>query len=244
MNYLAEAIQRQQFFTRVSDLTSAPRDGSLYFLDIDVSKDVATQLLEHLPTTAIPILSHSANYHESLDGVEHYFRSAFSVCRSASFRAILLGIDNDTLVHQICSPRTNPVEIAQRMVGLHTIVELCADYFNCWGAALTVEELCPGGMDASQGIEIAQNIEKWGASLIIGSGGTRDFPALKWRRRPNIKNDPTRFISPESWLASAAWLVGKISLPILAEGECDDSITASRFAHTMGLQGIVVRHSE
>jgi len=148
---------------------------------------------------------------------------------------LVLRADDDGPLQQMMSPRTNPMLLEQR-------IEMIMDELQIGiGVALTVEELCPGGMDATDGIAFAKAFEEAGASFLIASGGTNDFPALKHRRRTQIKDERPDVLleSPEPWLASAAWLVPHVKIPVFAQGEPDNLDNALRLAEQLGLKGIV-----
>ena len=113
-------------------------------------------------------------------------------------------------------------------------IEALLRYFKNGGIALTVEELCPGGLDPTDGILIAQAFEKAGAQFIIASGGTADFPALKNRRLTKTQKD-----SNHAWLSSACWLIGRVNIPILAQGHFEDSEEIRHRAKVCGLSGLV-----
>ena len=89
-------------------------------------------------------------------------------------------------------------------------------------------------MDSTDGILIAQAFEKAGAQFIVASGGTRDFPALKQRRLTKTQKD-----SNYAWLSSACWLVGRVNIPILAQGYFENSEEIRHRAKVSGLSGLV-----
>lgn len=109
------------------------------------------------------------------------------------------------------------------------------------GVALCVEELCPGGLDPTEGIAIAQAFEFAGASFVVASGGTADFPALKWRRPTQKKDQAETHFADENeiWLASATWLAGRLSIPVFAQGPVQSHQKVRMLAQQCGLTGFV-----
>jgi hypothetical protein len=140
-----------------------------------------------------------------------------------------LSVDEDGPLAKLASPRTSPLpDIGAR------IAALLEKFTPGQGLALTVEELCPGGLDPTDGILMAQAFEKAGAKFIIASGGTADFPALKNRRSTKTQKD-----SNHAWLASACWLIGKVKIPVLAQGYFEMSEDLVYQAKVCGLSGLV-----
>jgi hypothetical protein len=75
--------------------------------------------------------------------------------------------------------------------------------------ALPVEDLAPGGWDATDGIALALALvsatpEAAGATTVVASSGSRAFAPLRWRQKGGTVG------SARAALASAAWLVGRL----------------------------------
>jgi hypothetical protein len=132
----------------------------------------------------------------------------FEIYERFKFPYPFLVVDEDGELAKIASPRTSPYPDLQSRINA-----LMSHLKPEQGVALTVEELCPGGLDPTDGIAIAQAFEKAGAKFMIASGGTRDFPALKYRRTTQ-----TTKAENYAWLASAHWLIGRVSIPVYAAG--------------------------
>jgi hypothetical protein len=152
-------------------------------------------------------------------------------CIRSRFPYPFLSVDEDGELAKIASPRTSPYPDFQSRVDA-LLVHLKPGQ----GVALTVEELCPGGLDPTDGIAIAQAFEKAGAKFIIASGGTKDFPALKYRRTTQ-----TSKAENYPWLASAHWLIGRVNIPVYAAGpfELPAPEELIQEAKTCGFAGLV-----
>ncbi len=140
-----------------------------------------------------------------------------------------LSVDEDGPLAKLASPRTSPLPDIQSR-----IAALLQHFEAGLGVALTVEELCPGGLDPTDGILIAQAFEKAGAQFIIASGGTADFPVLKNRRSTKTQKN-----SNHAWLASACWLIGRVKIPVFAQGTFEESADIIHQAKVCGLSGLV-----
>ncbi len=147
--------------------------------------------------------------------------------------------DDDSSWQQALSPRYHSHKTVQeRLVPFLQHLAEISEAHGQFVVALTVEELCPGGLDPTDGIIIAQACEAAGASAIIASGGTADFPALKWRRPTQRKATDEILPTNEPWLASAAWLLGRVSIPVYAKGHAHDQVKAAAIAQQMGFAGV------
>lgn len=150
-----------------------------------------------------------------------------------------LCVDNDGPLQQMMSSRTNPgVSFDERLDSLEQIFKEELSRTPNLGVALVVEELCPGGLDATDGIAIAKRMEQAGAAFIIASGGTKDFPALKWRRETRLRYD-AGYVS-ESWMASPLWLMGQVKIPVFAQGPFKDWEQARVLAKQLGFRGLIL----
>lgn len=155
------------------------------------------------------------------------------------FSKIALSVDEDSAAIKSLSPRFSDEDSrkrAQEQIG--------NAFRNCAAlgptlVALTVEELCPGGLDPTDGIALAHHFVACGASGIIASGGTQDFLPLKMRRPTSLKEGTKAEHWPETWLSSALWLVGKVDMPIYAQGHVTHREETLAFATSAGLSGII-----
>lgn len=148
-------------------------------------------------------------------------------------RVPVLGVDDDGLLQCALSPRTGGGPDHARLARVLTIHRACGPI----DVALCVDELCPGGLDATDGIEAARALSAQGATVIYASAGTRAFAPLRHRRKGGSEGDPALA------LASAAWLVGRVSTRVFAvvwRGEAGALLTQAR---ALGLDGVVARGS-
>lgn len=156
----------------------------------------------------------------------------FKIYNRSDFPEPFLSVDEDGPLIKIASPRTS------MLPDLKSRIEVLIKYLKPEnGVALTVEELCPGGLDLTDGLLIAKAFEKSGAKFVIASSGTIDFPSLKNRKATKLLNKKANYI----WLTSACFLVKQISIPIFAQGSFDFPVEDSliREAKFNGLSGLV-----
>lgn len=141
--------------------------------------------------------------------------------------AIVIAVDDDGLLHRAVSP----LEGAPDPDLVLAIIAACAP---C-DLRLTVEDLAPGGLDATAGLAFARRaIAVAGATRVFAGGGTAAFDPL-WSRRKGQSLDRSGL-----GLASAGWLVGRVDVPVhgVVRGDVDvDVVTARGLA--LGLEGIV-----
>jgi hypothetical protein len=102
-----------------------------------------------------------------------------------------------------------------------------------------MEELCPGGLDATDQISLAKKMIEAGASAIMASGGCSDFLPLKNRRQTQHKNDKNWSSWPEPWLCSAHWLLGEVEVPVFAQGAASQVQNVMTSAKHLGFAGII-----
>lgn len=145
----------------------------------------------------------------------------------ASGRRVVVAVDDDGLLHRALSPLGGPsdVEVVLRVIAACSPCDL----------RVVVEDLAPGGLDATAGIAFARRaVDVADATRVIAGGGTAAFDPL-WSRRKGRSVD-TSGLS----LASAAWLVGRIDVPVLGlvRGAVDVDVVTER-ARRLGLAGIV-----
>lgn len=156
----------------------------------------------------------------------------------------VLGVDEDDfLMQKLLDAKTDAmIKIAiQDILAAFTALQ---SQFPICGVALCVESLSPGGFDATDGINLAKALEKAGARFLITSGGTAQFPALKYRRKTMQKKErPLVFSFSEPWISSAAWIVPHVSIPVIAQGALHDPTHAKLLAQNLGLKGIIAHSS-
>jgi len=163
--------------------------------------------------------------------------------KQQGFTSCVLAADNDGCLQKALSPRFSSQPLSERMQPLCTIYEALKKVMNDVWVALTVEELAPGGFDASDGVLVAQQLEALGLKNLIVSAGTRDFLPL-YDRRPTQKKaaQEEEFGSCEPGLASTLWVLEHTGLSIWSLSFIHDPAHALELAHTLGLAGVIDRH--
>ncbi len=171
---------------------------------------------------------------------EGWARIAAEHARAATLLArlpiVVFGADDDGLFQSALSPRTNGAvdEAGRRARALHAFaaVRSALPAKTLLGVAIVVEELCPQGLDPTEGIAHARAFAAAGAAFLVASGGTAALPALKDRQKG-------RSLGPsEEWLWSAAWLVGAVDVPVIAQGPAQSMDAALAKARALGLDGV------
>ena len=158
------------------------------------------------------------------------FARQAEACRAAGI-ACVLGAHDDGLLHSALSPRSgDPEGGLRRVLAIHRAV-------GAGDVVLVVEDLCPRGLDATDGIAIAQALVGQGAKRIYAAAGSDALPPLRRRVKGTHESDPRH--AARSALASAAWLLGRVDAEIVAviprgaPGLADD-------VRALGLAGFVV----
>ena len=155
------------------------------------------------------------------------------------FKHVILGADADGLLAsamQRQSPRAQ--ELQERVLSLfHVVKGVVPDV----GVALCVEDCAPGGNDATDGTHWAKTFEKAGASYLIASGGSWAFPPLKERKVTQAKGE-VPVAHNQAWMASPAWLLGQVEIPVYACGPAQEVAPAQKAATEAGFAGLVVWH--
>jgi hypothetical protein len=154
---------------------------------------------------------------------------------------IVISIDEDSEAIRSLSPRFHDEDARDRAAAsISDAIRIFSKGRECV-VALTVEELCPGGLDPTEGIALAQRFVEAGACAIIASGGTMDFPPLKFRRQTTLNQERQegKDIWPETWLSSAMWLVGRVNVPVYAQGLVSNLDNTLVRARELGLAGVI-----
>jgi hypothetical protein len=166
------------------------------------------------------------------------FARAAEACRVAGV-PFVLGAHDDGLLHSALSPRTGAlpsVEPAASDAGIDRVLEIHRAVGG-GDVILVVEDLCPRGLDATDGIAIARAFVGQGARRIYAAAGTDALPPLRRRVKGTHESDPRH--AARAALASAAWLVGRVDAEVVAvvpRGAPD--LLADAVA--LGLAGVVV----
>ncbi len=151
-----------------------------------------------------------------------------------------LAIDNDGALQKLISPRFRPADLMLRAQPLFNLFETLTKLTKAIDIILTVEELSPGGLDATDGVMIARELERRGLAHAIATAGTRDFPQLFDRRVTQKKQETAEdFISNEPALASAQWLLNHTTLPVSCCAYFDDLPSATAMAKQLGLVALI-----
>jgi len=160
--------------------------------------------------------------------VNAYGAAARSV--RAAGHAVVVAVDGDGLLHAALSP-------LQSLTRPERVLEVLAACAPCT-PLLTIEDLAPGGLDASAGVAFArQAVDAARAPMLIATGGTAWLlPLLERRKGRSV--DQTGLA-----LASAGWCVGRVDVPVCGVVRDDvDVDVAIGAARRLGLMGVVIEH--
>jgi hypothetical protein len=130
--------------------------------------------------------------------VTRAFVAAGHLARSGG-HAFVLGLDDDGLLHDAlrgCPERALAV----------------VDAVLPKAVAMSVEDLAPGGLDATDGIALAEALASRGVIRFYLSAGSRALAPLRWRR----KSGHGGVHAARAALASARWLVGRFNAELFA----------------------------
>ena len=223
-------------------LSSEQVQKPILIVEIDV--DRPAQDLKFIASTnnIMPVLVKRVFEPDASTGLREKFVLAAKACEKYGFKTIALSIDDDGYFQGSLSPLTNgDVDFKARLGNILEVFELIGSEIKAtFGVALCVEELAPGGLDPTDGINVATAIVGAGAKFIISSGGTNSFPALKFRRKTKLKEGRAdSWLSPEAWLSSSMWLKSVVNVPIFAQGPVENESRAAYLAKRLGFSGIV-----
>lgn len=186
-----------------------------------------------------PILFREAEADYKSHIVKEHLAAAIKL-KKRGFNRLVIGADEDGAWQKILSPRFNAAKIEERMVDLLASFQLLSAVIDEVWVLLNVEELSPGGMDATDGVLIAQALESLGLKNIIASSGSKDFPPLYDRRCTEKKSDQQQdFRSHEPDLAASCWLLQHTGLKVWALAQVDDEDHALFLARSIGLSGLI-----
>lgn len=193
----------------------------------------------NLAPSHIPIL-----YREALGDYRHNIVdehvAAARTLKERGFDRIVIGADEDGAWQKILSPRFSQGELVERSADLRATFEAMAELFDDVWLLLNVEELTPGGMDATDGVMIAQMLEAKGLKNIIATSGSKDFPPLYDRRSTEKKSDQTQdFLSHEPDMAASLWIKQHTGLAVWALMAVNHEASAQALAREIGLAGII-----
>jgi|HubBroStandDraft_4_1064222.scaffolds.fasta_scaffold104478_2 hypothetical protein len=209
-------------------------------IDVGHEQEVADFLAMSNKSPVIPMLfaKDSRHHHDII--IDSYLNVALKM-NLAGFNHVVLAADNDGAWQRSLSPRNNESLKGRMMPFLNCYRALVPVVPKLW-VCLTIEELAPGGFDASDGIAVLQELRALGLNTAIVSAGSRDFMPL-FKRRSTIKksNEIADFPSREPSLASAQWALSHTDLKIWALMPIDNDQAASALAKDLGLKGLIRR---
>lgn len=166
--------------------------------------------------------------------------TAARALRAAGAPCITWAWDQDGLWHAARSPlwvadAARAAYMDAMTAVLHT---LCTD--GKTAVALTVEDLAPGGLSPTEGVADAQAAAAAGATCLYASGGTTAFAAMVHRPLPAPSAHHAPVDSGDAWLASPAWLVGRVPCAVWGQTCSDPSPHTDARAAALGLAGLVL----
>jgi|GEM_PF-1740356 len=224
----------------------------LIFLRIDIDQPINgadLALLDHKLTR--PVLCSNASIPlsrfdpESCNQLVTQFVIASQQLADFGFRQVVIGADDDSILQKILSPRFNSIGLTLRKMPLLNVFLAVKPIMDDVGVLLTVEELAPGGLDATDGISIAQDLEDLGLKTIIATSGTRDFPTLYHRRHTQKKaRQEHEFVSNVPELAAAKWLLDNTNLAVWGCAFFDEINEAIALAKALGIEGLIERENK
>lgn len=190
-----------------------------------------------------------------IEAIQHAYIDAAMQC--ARFEIpVILAIDDDHFLQQMVSPRfvdddrrekEHHARIAQvtqwyRAVldGYHRIQTEKQQKKTAIPVAVCIEELCPGGYDPTDGVVLTQALCQAAREMceqempyLLATGGSFALPALRIRNKGVFVDDD------DWWQASAAWLLGRVAVPVLACGPSAHPQVSHARAVAIGLSGMV-----
>lgn len=222
--------------------------GQMAFVRLDLQKDFS--IIEKLPKDCIPTLYLAAHNFSSLIKQENFIEEAIfhhlqwaKALKNAGFNRLVLAADDDGFWIRLCSFKNNCLAIEERCHGLLQCFSALKNEIDELLVQLCVEELSPGGMDATDGIFIAQQLEQLGLKKIIATSGSKDFLPLYLRRPPHQKaSQKENFSSHEPEMAAALWLIQATTLEVFSLAKISDWTMAKKLALNLGLSGIINKY--
>jgi hypothetical protein len=218
------------------------------FARVDIDKDSDFLSLNSLGQKDIwPVLfKNSIDFHPShrhqpfIDElVEQYSKRALTL-KTIGYNRLVIAADGDSILQRILSPRLSSLDLEARKNPLLTLFQAMNGIIDDVVVLLTVEELAPGGLDATDGITIANDLKNLGLKTIIATSGTKDFLPLYERRTTQKKSTHTTdFLSHEPDLASALWLLDNTSLSVWCSAFIDNEQEAVSIAQSLGIACLI-----
>lgn len=146
----------------------------------------------------------------------------------ATGRVVAVAVDGDGLLHAALSPLQSP----SRPDRVLAVLAACAPCIPL----LTIEDLAPGGLDASAGVAFARAaVVAARATTLMATAGTGWLLPLRDRRKGGSV-DETGLA-----LASAGWCIGRVDATIVGVVRASVPVAvAVAAARRLGLTGVVV----
>ena len=210
---------------------------------LEQSPDYAPNIMPMLFAKAPPQSRQRWDSNFFLDLTKHHVEAALKL-KQKGFKACVLASDNDGCLQKALSPRFSTDYLLKRMESLCNIYEALKAVIDEVWVLLNIEELAPGGFDATDGVQVAQKLENLGLKNIIISAGTHDFLPL-YDRRPTQKKSSQEedFCSREPNLASSLWALEHTSLNVYSLSFIHDPLHALALAKALGLAGVINKSS-
>lgn len=199
-------------------------------------------------STAIPMLS-AGSSDRSLSSDQSFIAQltllhtkAALALKARGYQRVVLAADDDGVLQKLLSPRFFGSSIEERSAPLMQLFGALASIIEDLWVSLTLEELAPGGFDATDGLYVLHLLERQGLKNALIAAGTRDFPALYRRRMTRRKEVAAHeFCSHEPDLATAQWAARDSNCAIWALALIADQDHAAMLASKIGLSGLVKR---
>lgn len=221
----------------------APKTGEHIFLRLNLDQEVLWSSFTIPMLFAKAPLINNKYWDEDFKAklIKDHHNAALRL-KNSGFRTCVIAADNDGCLQKILSPRYSLDDLTTRMQPLLAVYQDLSQIIEDTWVVLTIEELAPGGFDASDGILVAQQLELMGLKNLIITAGTRDFPPL-YERRPTQKKHEEQedFCSHEPGMASTLWALKHTKLTIWYLGFIHDRVHALALAKQLGLAGLIDR---
>lgn len=218
-----------------------------FFIRLDLSCPIDTKALDHISPENGVILWHSERYHDVNDNLKEEVMAGhiywLQQLYDRGFTYIVLAADEDGFIHQSLSPRYSVKNLSIRMSFLLNLYMKLRSINENIMVLLPIEDLAPGGLDASDGLAITHSLYNLGLRSIITTSGTKQFMPLYKRQVTQEKFGSDHYLCHEPYLASSLWLkdIPHLSLWCLAFFHNDNE--AAFLAEKLGLTGLIKKAS-
>jgi hypothetical protein len=185
-------------------------------------RPVGARAVPEVTTGRVPRALDDAGWRDVIDD----FARGAAFLRRAGRRPVV-ALDDDGLLHGCLSPLSGG-PCPERALAVVAAAAPC-------DVVVVIEDLAPGGTDATTGLDHARTLVRAsGATTLYAACGTARLAPLQLREKGDSGDDVGHF------LASAAWCVGAIEVPVCAVGRAraSDQRLLAR-ARRLGLSGVV-----